>query len=250
MPEKIFLANVKVNLISGQEILDELNSVILENTKETFVYVNAHGVNLSQKYDWFKKFYNRSKIVYADGQGIRLASLLLGLKVPPHVNLTRWVWDLLPYCEKKNYSIFLLGAKEKNIIKAVNLIRKECPAINISGYSHGYFEKQGKETEEVVEKINKLKPNILIVAMGMPIQEKWILDNFNRLHVNAIFNAGSCLDFLAGAKKVCPKWLSNIGLEWLFRLVHEPRRLFVRYIIGNPKFLYYIFTRNKKVSDE
>jgi N-acetylglucosaminyldiphosphoundecaprenol N-acetyl-beta-D-mannosaminyltransferase len=80
----------------------------------------------------------------------------------------------------------------------------------------------------------------------MTLQEKWILANIGKLKVNAIFSAGSCLDYLAGAKKVCPKWLSNIGLEWLFRLFHEPNRLFVRYIFGNPRFLYYIFTRKKE----
>ena len=76
--------------------------------------------------------------------------------------------------------------------------------------------------------------------------KKWINENFDKLNVNAIFNAGSSIDIMAGMKKVCPNWLSNIGLEWLFRLVHEPRRLFWRYIFGNPRFIYYIFCKRNE----
>ena len=243
MSEKIFLAGVKVDVITGNSILDKLDSAVKENSIGTFLYINAHGVNLSQKHSWFKQFLNQSSVTYADGQGIRLASWLLGLPIPPLVNLTRWVWELLPYCERKKYSVFILGATQTNITKAVDNIRRSLPNINVVGFSHGYFEKKGSGSDAIVEKINHLQPNVLIVGMGMTLQEKWILENINKLKVNAIFNAGSCLDYLAMAKKVCPKWMSNIGLEWLFRLVQEPIRLFVRYIIGNPQFLYYIFTR-------
>jgi N-acetylglucosaminyldiphosphoundecaprenol N-acetyl-beta-D-mannosaminyltransferase len=246
MSEKIFLAGVKVDVITGNSILDKLDSAVKENSTGTFLYINAHGVNLSQKHSWFKQFLNQSTVTYADGQGIRLASWLLGLPIPPLVNLTRWAWELLPYCEKKKYSIFILGATETNISRAVENIKRSMPNLNIVGFSHGYFEKQGSESDAIVEKINLLSPNVLIVGMGMTLQEKWILENINKLKVNAIFSAGSCLDYLAGAKKVCPKWLSNIGMEWLFRLIHEPNRLFVRYIIGNPRFLYYIFTRKNE----
>jgi N-acetylglucosaminyldiphosphoundecaprenol N-acetyl-beta-D-mannosaminyltransferase len=246
MSENIYLAGVKVDLISGNDILNRIESTIKENSKGTFSYINAHGVNLCQKYNWFKDFFNDSSVTYADGQGIRLASWLLGLRIPPLVNLTRWVWELLAFCEKKNYSIFMLGATELNIMKAVEKIKSNMPNLNVVGYSHGYFKKEGQESDKMVDKINSLNPNILIVGMGMPLQEKWILDNMARLKVNAIFNAGSCIDFLSGAKKVCPKWLSSVGFEWLFRLIQEPKRLFVRYVIGNPMFLYYIFSRKKQ----
>ncbi len=246
MSEKNYLAGVRVDVITGNGILERLDSLINESHKGTFLYINAHGVNLAQKNNWFKQFLNRSVVSYADGQGIRLASWLSGLPIPPLVNLTRWVWELLTHCQNKKYSIFLLGSTDRNIVRAVENIRKIIPDINLVGSHHGYFEKHGAESNSVIESINRLKSNILIVGMGMTLQEKWILENFNKLNVNAIFNAGSCIDFIAGAKKVCPQWLSNIGFEWLFRLIHEPKRLFVRYIVGNPMFLYYIFSRKKK----
>ncbi len=245
MSEKIFLAGVKVDVVDGVSILKCIKNLIEKDAKGRISYINAHAINLAQKIEWFKEYLNNSEISYADGQGVRLGAWLLGKPVPPLVNLTRWAWELLNYCAANNYKIFLLGATESVIKKAVSNIYEQNPNVNIVGYHHGYFEKTGKQTDEVVAYINSVKPNVILVGMGMPLQEKWINDNFDSLQLNAILNAGSSLDILAGVKKVCPQWLSNIGFEWLFRLSQEPSRLFSRYIIGNPKFLYYIFFKRK-----
>ncbi|MDP2207906.1 MAG: WecB/TagA/CpsF family glycosyltransferase [Bacteroidota bacterium] len=245
MPEKIYLAGVKVDVVDGGTILNRIKNLIEENRKGSISYINAHAINLAQRLKWFKKYLNNSEISYADGQGVRLGAWLLRKPVPALVNLTRWAWELLNYCARNDYKIFLLGATESVIQKAVSNIRKKNPDVKIVGYHHGYFEKTGKPSDDVVAYINSLKPNVMLVGMGMPLQENWIKENFNSLQVNAIFNGGSCIDILAGVKKVCPQWMSNIGFEWLFRLSQEPLRLFIRYIIGNPKFLYYIFFKRK-----
>lgn len=245
MPEKIFLAGVKVDVVDGGKIFTRIKKLIEENKKGSISYINAHAINLGQRIEWFKEYLNQSEISYADGQGVRFGAWLLGKPVPPLVNLTRWAWELLNFCARNNYKIFILGAKEEVIQKAVNNIRSNNRYLNIVGYHHGYFEKTGKQSDDVVALINSLKPNVLLVGMGMPLQEKWINENFHSLQVNAILNAGSSIDILAGVKKVCPQWMSNIGFEWLFRLSQEPSRLFIRYIIGNPKFLYYIFFKRK-----
>ncbi len=245
MPEKIYLAGVKIDVVDGGKIFSRIKNLIEENKIGSISYINAHAINLAQRIKWFKEYLNNSEISYADGQGVRLAAWLLRKRVPPLVNLTRWAWELLNFCTGNNYKVFILGATEDVIQKAVNNIRGKNRYIKIVGYHHGYFEKTGKQSAEVIEYINSLKPNVMLVGMGMPLQEKWINENFNSLQVNAILNAGSSIDILAGVKKVCPQWMSNIGFEWLFRLGQEPSRLFIRYIIGNPKFLYYIFFKRK-----
>ncbi|MDI6804827.1 MAG: WecB/TagA/CpsF family glycosyltransferase [Bacteroidota bacterium] len=245
MSEKIYLAGVKVDVVDGGKIFTRIKNLIEENKKGSISYINAHAINLAQGKRWFKEYLNNSEISYADGQGVRLGALLLRKRVPPLVNLTRWAWKLLNFCTRNNYKIFILGATEDVLQKAVSNIRKQNPYVQIVGYHHGYFEKTGKPSDDVVALINSVKPNVMLVGMGMPLQEKWINENFNSLQVNAILNAGSSIDILAGVKKVCPQWLSNIGFEWLFRLSQEPSRLFIRYIIGNPKFLYYIFFKRK-----
>lgn len=245
MPENIFLAGVKVDIVDGGKIFSRIKNLIEENKKGSISYINAHAINLAQRLDWFKEYLNNSEISYADGQGVRLGAWLLRKRVPPIVNLTRWAWELLNFCTRNNYKIFILGASEEVIQKAVNNIRTKYRFVKIVGYHHGYFEKTAEKSSEVIAYINSLKPNLLLVGMGMPLQEKWIKDNFGSLQVNAILNAGSSIDIIAGVKKVCPQWMSNIGFEWLFRLSQEPLRLFIRYIIGNPKFLYYIFFKRK-----
>lgn len=243
MNKQIFLANVKIDLLNDGEIEEKISYWINSNAKVCLSYVNAHAVNLAQKYNWFKDYLNKSEISYADGQGIRFAAWLLRKPIPPLVNLTRWSWNLFKFCERKKFSIYLLGAKPDVIQKAVENIVMRFPNLKIAGFHHGYFEKTKAESKRIAELISSIKPNILLVGMGMPLQEKWIKDNLNDLNVNVIMNAGSCIDIIAGTKKVCPLWMSNIGLEWTFRLSQEPKRLFKRYIIGNPKFVYYILTK-------
>lgn len=245
MPEKINLAGVKIDVVDGGTILNRIKILIEDNRKGSISYINAHAINLAQKIKWFKEYLNNSEISYADGQGVRLGAWLLRKPIPPLVNLTRWAWELLNFCARNDYKIFLLGATEEVIQKAISNIREQNPDVKIVGYHNGYFEKTGKQSDDMVAYINSLKPNVMLVGMGMPLQEKWINENLKSLQVNAILNAGSCIDILAGVKRVCPQWMSNIGFEWLFRLSQEPSRLFTRYIIGNPKFLYYIFFKQK-----
>ncbi len=243
MNKQILLADIKVDILDSHQIEQRISELIYSNSKVWISYVNAHALNLAQEYDWFKDYLNKSEISYADGQGIRFAAWLLRKPIPPLVNLTRWSWSLFKFCEENKFSIYLLGAKENVIQKAVENLSKKYPKLNISGYHNGYFEKTREESKRICELISQKKPNILIVGMGMPLQEQWIKENIDNLNVNVIMNAGSCLDIIAGTKKVCPKWMSDIGLEWAFRLSQEPKRLFKRYILGNPKFVYYILTK-------
>jgi N-acetylglucosaminyldiphosphoundecaprenol N-acetyl-beta-D-mannosaminyltransferase len=110
------------------------------------------------------------------------------------------------------------------------------PQLKIKGWHHGYFEKQGPENETVIRTIHDAAPDILLVGFGMPVQEDWIEMNRARLNVHAILPAGSLFDYMAGTKSIAPEWMANHGLEWLYRLMQEPGRLWKRYLIGNPLF--------------
>jgi N-acetylglucosaminyldiphosphoundecaprenol N-acetyl-beta-D-mannosaminyltransferase len=103
---------------------------------------------------------------------------------------------------------------------------------------HGFFQKSGPENEQVIVAINTFKPHLLIVGFGMPLQEAWIQANMNQIDARVIMPLGACLDFYTGRVPRGPAWLTNHGFEWLARLLTEPRRLWKRYLIGNPLFLY------------
>jgi len=228
---------VGVNIVSEIELLDHIKETIQKDQKKIFAYITAHAVNLARKHGWFRDFLNSADVAYADGEGIRWASWILGRKIPKTIALTRWIWDLCEYCEKNQFSIFFLGSEETTVAKAVARLQERFPALKIAGWHHGFFEKQGPENESVITTINTSGAQLLLVGFGMPLQEQWIRENIERLQVNLFLPAGSCFEYTAGVKKTCPRWLSRIGFEWLFRFFQEPGRLFTRYFIGNPRFL-------------
>ena len=112
----------------------------------------------------------------------------------------------------------------------------------IAGTSHGYFNKEAysAENQAVIESINKSRPNILIVGFGMPMQEKWLNENWQSIDSNIALTGGAVFDYISGELKRGPKWMTEHGLEWLARMLIEPKRLWKRYFIGNPKFLFHV----------
>jgi N-acetylglucosaminyldiphosphoundecaprenol N-acetyl-beta-D-mannosaminyltransferase len=124
--------------------------------------------------------------------------------------------------------LFYLGVKPGVAERAAEILRNQYPGLQIRT-RHGYF--SSEENEAVVKSINAFKPHILMVGMGMPRQEHWVVDNLNEIHANAILTSGACFDYIAGAIPTPPRWMGRVGLEWLYRLISEPRRLAKRYLI-------------------
>jgi N-acetylglucosaminyldiphosphoundecaprenol N-acetyl-beta-D-mannosaminyltransferase len=210
---------------------------VREKRKDVFAYVNVNAVNIAQKDAGFRDFLNGSFAAYCDGEGVRLGARILGSFLPPRIVLTYWIWDLCALCAGSGLSMFFLGGRETVVAQAVTAARERYPRLHIAGAHHGYFEKSGPENERVVELINGAKPNVLFVGFGMPLQEHWIMDNLQRLEVNAVFPSGSMIDYTAGTRKYAPRWMAGHGMEWCYRLAREPGRLWRRYLIGNPLFL-------------
>ena len=235
-PSSINLLGVRVDDLTGDELLLYVERAVRHGEKRIFAYLTIHGINLAQKIPWFKGFLQRSDIAYADGEGVRWGVRVLGESLSPRIPLTRWVWSLAQFCETNGFSLYLLGSTDDSIRKACAALRSKLNNLNIVGQHNGYFEKDGLESERVVENINASAPNILLVGFGMPDQEKWIEQNVERLRVNVIMPSGSCFDFVGGGKSSSPEWMSRNGLEWLHRLSQEPGRLFGRYVLGIPLF--------------
>jgi N-acetylglucosaminyldiphosphoundecaprenol N-acetyl-beta-D-mannosaminyltransferase len=140
-------------------------------------------------------------------------------------------------------TMFFLGSRPGVAEQAVAIMTKRYPRLAIVGWHHGYFDKTGAESNRIVELVNSVKPNILFVGFGMPAQEQWIGRNFAALHANAILPCGSMIDYAAGKKNLAPFWMSNNGMEWLYRLFQEPGRLWKRYLLGNPVFMIRIIVQ-------
>jgi len=199
---------------------------------------NIHSINQAHKYPWLKNLINEAEIVRNDSAGIQFAGKILGTPIKERLTWADFGWDLAAFCEKEGLTQYFLGNKPGIAEKAKAKLQEKHPNLKVVGTHHGYFEKEGDENEKVVQEINSLKPDILIVGFGMPLQERWIRDNREKLDVGIIMTGGNCFTFLAGEESRAPKWMHENGLEWLYRFLKEPRRMFSRYIIGNPLFLF------------
>jgi len=202
-----------------------------------FSYLNVHALNLACVNPRFRNILNNAAVTYCDGEGVRIGARLLGSRLPQRTVLTYWIWDLCALFQEHAVSVYFLGGTDEVVAGAVGLIKERFPRLEIKGSHHGYFRKSGPESDAVVNDVNRAAPDVLFVGFGMPAQEFWIDENRSALRVGAVLPSGSMIDYIAGTRTPAPAWMADHGLEWLFRLLKEPGRLWQRYLVGNPLFL-------------
>jgi N-acetylglucosaminyldiphosphoundecaprenol N-acetyl-beta-D-mannosaminyltransferase len=134
-------------------------------------------------------------------------------------------WQMLSEFAQANATVFLLGGRVDELCGARKRIEERLPSLRIVGARQGHFDVAGPENEAVITEINAASPNALLVAMGFPLQERWISENLPRLKVNVAIAEGGSLSFISGATRRAPRWMRRSGLEWLFRLLRQPSRL-------------------------
>lgn len=232
----ILLLGNKITCITAAELNEEVSRIIRANQKELILHTNIHGINLALQEGWLREFRNSAHIVFSDGHGPVLGAALLGESIPGRIPITDWIWDFCSYCAVNNFSLFFLGTTQNIIEKARDVFLQKYPGLSIKGLHNGFFNKSGPENDAVIEQINRASPDVLIVAFGMPLQEKWLMENWNKLNAKVFLVGGACFDYASGSLKRGPKFLIDIKLEWLGRLVIEPKRLWKRYLIGNTVF--------------
>lgn len=231
------ILKLPVNQVGVPELLAFFEKVILSGEKAIVLSLNVHCVNLALRHSWLHQFINHVQLVYCDGDGVRLGLKILGQKPPPKITYNVWLWQIAEFCERMGFSLFFLGARPGVAEEAKERFLQKHARLKIVGVHHGYFEKSGAENDQVLEIINQATPDILLVCFGMPEQEKWIRDNYERTQAHVFIEGGAALDYASGRLKKAPDFLIGMKLEWFYRLLQEPRRLFKRYVIGNTYFL-------------
>jgi N-acetylglucosaminyldiphosphoundecaprenol N-acetyl-beta-D-mannosaminyltransferase len=240
--EAIRLLGVRIDDFPLEELLLIMTGIVSQKKKVIVSNVNVQAINIAFEQVWFQKFLNQSDIVFCDGYGIWLGGLLKGRRFRHRYTPPDWI-DRLGTAGNGQMSFYFLGAQPGIAERASMRLQKRLPEIRILGTHDGYFNKSkdSHETSEVISLINQLKPNILLVGFGMPMQERWIMENWNDLQVNIVMPVGALFDYLAGELPRSPRWMTEHGLEWLGRLIIEPGRLWKRYLVGNPLFLWRVF---------
>ena len=147
--------------------------------------------------------------------------------------------ELCKVAQKKKYTIFIIGGKDGIAEKAKANLEKKLPDIEIVGvYAPPFgFENNLDELDRIIAMISDVHPDLLIACFGCPKQEKWIYENIDKYDAKVTICAGATVDFLAGNVKRAPRWMSDHGLEWFYRLLQEPKRMFKRYLIDDVKIL-------------
>jgi N-acetylglucosaminyldiphosphoundecaprenol N-acetyl-beta-D-mannosaminyltransferase len=187
----------------------------------------------------------RSDLVYCDGYGVRLATKAIGVPVPHRMTGADWVWGVAALCEAEGRSIYLLGSDAGAAQEAARTLKRWYPRLDVRGAHHGYFEIGTPHSERVVEHIAETKPDVLLVGMGTPLQELWVDHYFDQLDARVVWTVGALFDYVSGRVRRAPHWMSDHGLEWIFRLGIEPRRMWRRYLLGNPMFLWRVMNERQ-----
>jgi N-acetylglucosaminyldiphosphoundecaprenol N-acetyl-beta-D-mannosaminyltransferase len=223
-----------VDSVTMQDALQKIDDFVVSGRPHQILIMNANKLWQIRSDKRLRQITRAAELVVPE-KAVVMGAALLGTPLKEHVGGIMLAMALLPHAEKQGHSIFFLGARPVIQQALLNKLRRDHPNLRIAGYNDGYFKPH--EQAALLERIRNSKPDVLLVAMGTPRQEYWIRDHFNELGVPVYIGVGGTFDVLAGLKKDAPAWVRRFALEWLFRLVQDPRNLWRRYATTIPWFV-------------
>jgi N-acetylglucosaminyldiphosphoundecaprenol N-acetyl-beta-D-mannosaminyltransferase len=209
----------------------------------TVVGPNAHLVTMAERSSLFAEAMQDADLVVPDGISVVFASHLLGVPIPERVTGGDLMERMCAEAAHYGFRVFFLGGLPGAAVMAACNLRDRYPGLNVCGtyYPPRHFETDPAELARILKAVDDASPDLLCVAFGAPKQEIWMRENRGLLTVGAIMAVGAAFDTQAGLRRRAPRWIQAIALEWLFRLLMEPRRLWRRYLIGNARFVFLVF---------
>lgn len=237
------LLNTYINNLSMDEAIKNIEALIIRKKKSYVVAVNTDVVMKIESDSYLKEITDNADMVLVDGKPLIWISKIHKKPVKAKISGSDLIPKLCSVAAEKGYTIFIIGGKAGIAKRAEQKIRKQLPRINIVGtYSPPLgFEKDVEEINKINNMISEVKPDIVIACFGCPKQEKWIYENYMKYSASVSICAGATVDFLAGNISRAPKWMSEHGLEWFYRFVQEPKRLFKRYFVDDVKIVKLIW---------
>ncbi len=199
-------------------------------------YVNAHSLNLAYTDVAYRAALQRAHLVLPDGIGVAVAARMRGLRFAANLNGTDFTPVLLALAAEQGYRVFLFGGRDAVASQAAEALRARIPGLCIAGVRDGYG--WADDPDSVVEEIRAARADLLVTALGNPLQELWLDRYLEATGVRLGVGVGAFLDFTAGRVPRAPDWMIKNRLEWVWRLSVEPRRMWRRYLVGNPLFIW------------
>ncbi|MDR1759195.1 MAG: WecB/TagA/CpsF family glycosyltransferase [Fibrobacter sp.] len=245
MVAKTDFYNIKVNVLNQDEALSCIRDILFQDPHKNIFFLNAHCFNLAQKHSKYFNALHRSDFLLNDGMGISIAARFKGIKFPDNLNGTDFIPLIIKEGVAGNKTFYLLGTKDHILEKTKVNLETNFPGMKILGMHNGFFSEA--ENKDIINEINELKVDIIIVGMGVPLQEIWIHENKNKLPDVSLFVAGGAIfDFLSGTISRAPVWMRKLRIEWIYRLCLEPKRMWKRYILGNILFFFHLLKHQIK----
>jgi N-acetylglucosaminyldiphosphoundecaprenol N-acetyl-beta-D-mannosaminyltransferase len=229
------ILGVRVNCVDQSQLLQRAVDSVRQPGQMCFTYVNAHCLNLAIEDHGYQQLLNQFDLVYSDGIGVVWADRFLNKTQCYKVTGRAWIEDFCHLCSSEKISLYLLGSQPGVAEKAKKQLENRYPNLRILGFCDGYF--SGKSENELIDELILTQPDVLLVGMGVPLQEKWIDTHSSQLPVKVCWAVGALLDYVAGVEPPVPVWMERLALEWMWRMMVDPRHKWRRYIIGNPLFI-------------
>ncbi len=240
----MFILGVRVDNIDFETASKAVRGYVTRNGNgdpcQVF-FTNAHTIHLARRDAEFRHVINRADAVLPDGSGLKFAGRVFRRPIIENLNGTDFVPHILEEAARERWSVYLLGGKPNITKMCRSNLQQNYPTLPIAGVHHGHF--MPEEEEGITADINSRSPDILLVAMGSPLQEKWIARNAPRLKTRVCFAVGGLFDFLSGERKRAPRWMRRLGLEWIYRFVQDPRSKWQRIMIEIPLFVLIVLAK-------
>ena len=237
MRKLIKILDVNIDRVNQKQAVERVRELIANQSQSSLVVTpNSEMLALAAEDRELARILNSADLATADGIGVVIASKILGEPLEERVAGFDLISCLFKEFAEEDFNFYFLGGKPGIVDQAAANLKKEYPALNISGYHHGYLDRD--KQQKIIEEINKKKIDLLLVGMGVPLQEKFLDTNLTKLNIGAAVTVGGSFDVLAGEVERAPIWMQKAALEWFYRLLQEPSR-FGR-MLSLPKFIFLV----------
>lgn len=231
---RIDLLGSPVNSLDMKEALERIDGFIAAGGPHQLLVTNANKLWQMRRDPRLAEIVREAELVIPE-KAVVVGAALLGKPLKAHIGGSMLAMALLPHCADKGHSIFFLGARPAVVKTLIEKVRRDYPGLRVAGHHHGYFLPDGEQ--ELLAEIRRGAPDVLLAAMGSPLQEYWIHQHGRELGVPVAIGVGGTFNVIAGIKKDAPPWVRKCALEWLYRLIQDPKNLWKRYLTTIPWFL-------------
>lgn len=228
---RVDVLGIGVDALDRAGLLTRVSDLVQAAGRGTIAYVNVHVMNLAAADPTLRTFLAGADVVYCDGAGVVLGARLLGETLPERMTGADWIWELAARAELEGWRIFWMGGEPGVAALAARRLGERFPSLIIAT-EHGFV----NDMDSVVQAINRFAPDLVLIGMGTPLQEHWVMTHRSAIGAPVVWVVGAVADFVSGTVDRGPAWLHQ-RQEWLARLLVDPKRLWRRYLVGNTVFL-------------